>query len=318
MISGEITMNDIMLSIYVTTYNHEKYITRALDSILMQKTDYSYEVWVGEDCSTDSTREVLKEYEKQHPGKFNILYREHNMNKETPGNAGDLKRRCTGKYIIALEGDDYWTDEYKIDKQIRFLEEHPDYIGVSHKCSVVDAQSEEKDEEYPSCTEEEYTFRHLASEIMPGQLTTVMYRNYMTAPGMDISIFRERCSPGDRRLFFFLLSNGKIFCSNEKMSAYRHITDKGTSFSANYKYDYKKWNKLYSCMLEYAKKTGNKEAQKYAEFFCLKNYLKGRSSGQLEGSFSDNLKNIDHKFTAFMMYFKYTLNYKVLHKKFWV
>ena len=68
-------MGNVMLSIYVTTYNHENYIVRALDSILMQKTRYSYEVFVGEDCSTDNTRQVLRQWEQNHPGVFTILYR---------------------------------------------------------------------------------------------------------------------------------------------------------------------------------------------------------------------------------------------------
>jgi len=307
-----------MLSIYVATYNHENYITKALDSILMQKTDYSYEVWVGEDCSTDSTREVLKEYEKQHPGKFNILYRDHNMSKDEIGNAGDLKRRCRGKYIIALEGDDFWTDENKIDKQIRFLEEHPDYFAVSHKCTVVNEFSEKTDEEYPSCTEKEYTFRHLASEILPGQLATVMYRNYNIDPAVDSSIFRERCSPGDRRLYFFMLSNGKIYCSDEVMSAYRHVTDKGTSFSANYSYKFANWDKLYRCCLEYARKINNTTAEKYAEFFYLKNIIKGRNSGQLDKPFGELYSQIHHRSSVWIMYLKYTINYKILKRKFWV
>ena len=96
-------MDDVILSIYVPTYNHEKYIARALDSILMQKTDYAYEVLVGEDASTDNTRAVLKEYEKKYPGRFQMYYREKNMHKQKVRNAGDLIRRCSGKYIIALE-----------------------------------------------------------------------------------------------------------------------------------------------------------------------------------------------------------------------
>ena len=67
-------MDDVILSIYVPTYNHEKYIARALDSILMQKTDYAYEVLVGEDASTDNTRAILKEYEKKYPGRFQMYF----------------------------------------------------------------------------------------------------------------------------------------------------------------------------------------------------------------------------------------------------
>mgnify|MGYP004538349555 CR=1 FL=1 len=159
-----------MLSVYVPTYNHEKYITRALDSILMQKTEYSYEVLVGEDVSTDSTRAVLKEYEKAHPGKLTVFYREKNMNDMPIWNSLDLKMRARGKYMIALEGDDFWTDDRKLQKQIDFLESHPEYIAVAHNCVVVGADSEPNGEAYPECKDAEYTFAHFLSALCPVSL----------------------------------------------------------------------------------------------------------------------------------------------------
>lgn len=143
-----------MLSIYVATYNHENYIEKALDSIFMQVTDYSYEVLVGEDCSTDNTRKVLKRYENQHldlveKGILKIFYRDHNMYREKPNNVTDLIYRCSGKYIIALEGDDFWTDKNKIQTQIEFLENNDDYIAVAHECIVVDKNSNLLQEVYP-------------------------------------------------------------------------------------------------------------------------------------------------------------------------
>ena len=79
MCSKMINQDDVILRIYVATYNHEEYIGRALDSILMQKTKYKFEVLIGEDASTDGTRAVLKKYEEQFPGFFTIFYREKNI-----------------------------------------------------------------------------------------------------------------------------------------------------------------------------------------------------------------------------------------------
>jgi len=135
-------MNDNpVISIYVATYNHERYIVKALDSIREQKTKYSYEVLVGEDVSTDNTRQLLKQYEKQHPGFMTVYYRDHNMHHEDPNNSKDLKMRCKGKYVIALEGDDYWIDPLKLQKQVDFLENHEEYLAVAHRCVVVDENS---------------------------------------------------------------------------------------------------------------------------------------------------------------------------------
>lgn len=310
--------DNLMLSIYVATYNHEKYIVQALDSILMQETEYSYEILVGEDCSTDHTRAVLKEYEKRHPGKLKVFYREHNMNKEMPNNGLDLRNRCRGKYVIALEGDDYWVDSKKIDRQIRFLEENPQYLAVAHRCVVVDQNSEEKNENYPECKQREYTFKHYASEIMPGQLTTVMYRNPNTRQ-LDQSIIQKKMKPGDRATYFWLLTNGKVYCFPEVMSAYRHITDHGSSFSANYTYKFEDSDYLYYNLLEYARKHKNFEAEKYAEFLYFRNLLYSMRLKQCSVTQMRNkLPIIKKKWRAFCMYLKYRINKNILHKEVWL
>lgn len=262
-------MNEIMLSIYVTTYNHGRYIGQALDSILMQKTQYSYEVLIGDDVSQDNTREILKAYEEAYPGKFTVYYREHNMNHQYPNNGDDLRARCRGKYVIALEGDDFWTDEYKIEKQINFLESHPEYIAVAHNCTVVDETSRPKEEEYPECKDSLYTWNHYVSEILPGQLATVMYRNYLNDETINTSILTQNMNPTDRLIYFMLASYGRIFCMQEKMSAYRHVTNGGSSFSANNRYNFERIELWHRRLLEYAYSIDNVSAQKCAEVLYM-------------------------------------------------
>jgi len=270
-------MDEIMLSICVPTYNHEKYIVQALDSILAQKTRYKYEVLVGEDCSTDDTRNVLMEYENKHPGKFTIYYREKNMsNHPEYTNTGDLKRRCRGKYVITLEGDDFWIDNNKIEEQIDFLENHPDYIAVSHNCLVVDDNSEPNGEEYPECKDEEYTLEHYMMGILPGQYATIMHRNYFKEEIFDTSLITKRLVPGDRLLYFSVVSNGKIHCIQKKMTAYRHVTHTGSSFSATHKkkYDYNYNKRWHIEQIKYAHKINNKMAIKVSEMLYI-SFLNG-------------------------------------------
>ena len=308
--------NDIILSVYVATYNHENYIVRALDSILMQKTKYNFEVLVGEDCSTDSTRSVLKEYEKQHPNKLQIFYREKNMYGTACNNAQDLKNRCKGKYIIALEGDDFWTDENKIEKQIDFLESHPEYIAVAHNCVVVGEDSKPNGEVYPQCTDEEYTTMHFFSEIMPGQLTTVMYRNYMMDSNFDSSILEKGLTPGDRLLYFALLCNGKVFCMQETMSAYRHITTHGSSFSANYKFDFSYQKRWQQELIKYIKNNSGKKELKIAEYQYFYFIVKRFFCKQL--TFKQSIQEysaIKYKIAVILIAFKRIINKKILHKK---
>lgn len=307
--------NDILLTIYVPTFNHENYIVKALDSILMQETEYKFEVLVGEDCSTDSTREVLKAYEAEHPGKLTVFYREKNMYKSSPNNSHDLKLRAKGKYLIALEGDDFWTDEFKLQKQIDFLEKHPEYYAVSHKCTVVGEDGLPNGEEYPSCQDAEYSFKHFFSEIMPGQLATVMYRNYMTDENFDRSLLDKDLCPGDRLMYFSLLCHGKTYCMNETMSAYRHITTHGSSFSANFSFNYSTRKPWLLSLRDYAKAHADKKIVALVEYQFLNAIIKAFAKRQitLKEAFSD-YKIIKNKAKAISLLVKRIINKEILHK----
>lgn len=264
-----------MLSIYVPTFNHENYIVKALDSILMQKTKYSYEVLVGEDCSTDSTRSVLKEYERAHPGFLTVFYREKNMNRTIPCNSDDLKLRCRGKYMICLEGDDYWISDNKIESQINFLESHPEYNAVAHKCIMVDENSIPLNRKYAECTDSEYSYDHFFRGIMPGQTTTLMVRNYVTEDLFDRSLLFEGHGPGDRRLYYSILTTGRIYVSNEVMSAYRFVTTSGSSFSANNRYCFERLELISREFVEYSHANCNDSVIALSEMAYIREVLKG-------------------------------------------
>lgn len=250
--------SDIILSIIIPTFNHELYIAKALDSVLMQKTKYKFEVLVGEDMSTDGTREILKKYENDFPGFFNFFYRDHNMFNDKVCNVQDLYLRAKGKYVICLEGDDYWISEDKIERQIEFLENNFDYIAIAHKCIVVDQNGIPSDEKYLDCNDVEYSLNHYLLGIVPGQTTTVMYRNYYRYNLFDTSILEMNLIPGDLLKYYCLVTNGKIFCMEDVLSAYRHVKQGGSSFSANNKYNFKKaelWNRS---LYFYAKKNSDR------------------------------------------------------------
>ena len=122
--------NDIILSVVIISYNQEKYIRDAIESVINQKTKYKYEILLADDCSPDNTNIILKEYEKKYPNLITVLPRSQNLGANN--NIMDAYKNCSGKYIAFLEGDDYWCDENKIDIQIDFLENNLDYIAVSH------------------------------------------------------------------------------------------------------------------------------------------------------------------------------------------
>ncbi len=294
----------VMVSIYVPVFNHEDYIVRALDSILMQKTHYTYEVLVGEDLSTDHTRQVLQDYEAAHPGRLTVFYREENMYGKPVSNSLDLKRRCRGKYIIALEGDDFWTDERKLEKQVSFLETHPEYVAVAHNCVIVGRDSQPNGEYYPECKASRYTFTHFFDRIMPGQLTTLLCRNYMLPGQMDTSLMMQGLMPGDQLLYFTLLYYGKVHCIQEPMSAYRHITSGGSSFSAAGGLDHQRVFQWYQGILEYARKQGRFWPICNAEALCISNLLQAKRTGFRTGAeTAEQLRKLRHPVLAWGIWF---------------
>ncbi len=118
-----------LVSICSITYNHAPYIRQCLDSMLMQQTNFDYEIIINDDCSTDGTTEIIKEYESKYPHIIKPIY--HDENQYSKGVRGMFAKfvypQAQGKYIAICEGDDYWTDPLKLQKQVDFLESHPDY-----------------------------------------------------------------------------------------------------------------------------------------------------------------------------------------------
>lgn len=266
-----------VLSIIVPVYNHGRYIRECLEGIAKQKCTYPFEVLIGEDCSPDNSREVLKELEKELPDNFIFLYREENMNGKPVDNSADLVNRCRGKYYAACEGDDFWTYEYKLQEQLDFLESHPDYVACYHHCTVVGEDSQPNGERYPECLDDDYSFHEYFLFTMPGQFGTFMtrYEPYVQAKANFLSCQCYDKYASDRRNAFFLLTTGKIRCIQEEWSAYRHITASGTSHSATFHYSKEfAHNEINfgKTLVDYAKKFGNAEAQ----WIALQTYYRAR------------------------------------------
>jgi len=113
------------VAICMITYNHSKFITQAIEGVLMQKTNFSYHLYIGEDCSTDNTRQICLEYKKKYPDLITLLLPEKNLG--VIKNCEQTLQACEGKYIAFCEGDDYWTDSYKLQKQVDLMESNSEY-----------------------------------------------------------------------------------------------------------------------------------------------------------------------------------------------
>ena len=254
------------LSIVVAVYNHEKYIKQTILSILDQETTFDYEVLIGEDCSTDNSREILRSIEKKCPANFKFFYRKSNMGSEK--NFEDLYSRMQGEYFIVIEGDDYWTEKTKLQQQIEFLDSHKEYIACAHNVYVVDEKSNILDMEYTECKNCEYTIFDYLNFVLPGQTASIMSRNYFLNDQIDKSLLFVPYYAGDRRRAFVMLANGKIYCFQEKWSAYRYVTTSGTSFSATIRDNSSTriQDIIFSkALLAYSKAHCNKDFQKVSE-----------------------------------------------------
>lgn len=305
-------MNEPMVSVVIPTYNHEKYITKAIDSVLEQQTEYTFEILVGEDKSTDQTRKVLEQYEMEHPHRITVFYRDHNLSNDVLENAPDLRRKAKGKYVITLEGDDFWISKNKIQKQVDFLEANKDYIAVAHNCVVVDENSNLTDEIYPYCKDVEYTLSHYLKGVYPGQLATVMYRNFNKEKYFDETILERHLSPGDKLLYFALVTNGKVRCIQDNLSAYRHIKKTGSSYSATYKYNFKCDENWYFNLLDFANKQN--KGIKVAEALYLGCLFHGMKEKQINGrQFFMYMKNIKYKFSAICLFISRMISIHLLH-----
>ena len=123
-------MNNYTVSILAVTYNHEKYIAKMLDSVLMQEVNFKYEIVIGEDFSSDNTRKILMQYKDKYSEKIKLILNEKNLGLHK--NTLITLKACTGKYIAWLEGDDYWTSKMKLQKQVEFLEKNEEYSACAH------------------------------------------------------------------------------------------------------------------------------------------------------------------------------------------
>lgn len=123
-----------LVSVQMVTYNHEPYIAQAIEGVMKQKTEYPFELIIGEDCSTDGTREIVIEYQRKYPDIIRIITSDKNVGAKKNGYR--TTKACRGKYIAFCEGDDYWHHPYKLQKQVNYLESHPECGLVFADCDV--------------------------------------------------------------------------------------------------------------------------------------------------------------------------------------
>ena len=234
------------LSIIMLVYNHERFIAQALESVLMQKTDFEYELIIGEDCSSDGSREIIRSYKKRFEGKMKPLYRDKNLG--MAGNLMDCLERCTGQYIAVLEGDDFWTDDQKLQKQAAFLDEHPEYVMVVHNWNIVSGSGAFIEKGSNSREFKKFGKEDLQRYGLPAQTSTIFVRNIAgdLKEKYKKTIKKYFWIPPDRWASLLLLLYGEIAFLPDVMSSYRYyLEENGTNWSSKHDTNAKR-NYLYA------------------------------------------------------------------------
>lgn len=227
----------LMVSVLVTTYNHEEYIRQALDSILMQKVDFEYEIIVHDDASPDNTASIIREYEEKYPKLIKAIYQPENLYSKGIPRHKYIIKYLKGEYIAICEGDDYWTDPYKLKKQIEFLENNSSFIATYHNVRVIDENgnvfNDDKLYHYKMYPAHVFTLKDAEHYKLPGQSASLVYRNIWHEINEETLKLYLMCKTnGDKKLALLLALQGDIFCFSDVMADHRKIRTKGTSWSA--------------------------------------------------------------------------------------
>jgi glycosyltransferase involved in cell wall biosynthesis len=205
-----------IISIAIITYNHEDYIAQAIDSVLAQVHEHTMEIVIGDDYSTDKTRNILQEYRDRYPSKIRLLMPDKHIG--MMNNFVDTLNACSGKYVAILEGDDYWCNDRKLESQISYLEVNPEYAITFHKVIKVYADDHKEDEVLNTDLHSDvYELEHLLSGNFI-YTNSVCYRNRLFSAFPKG--FRE-LPIGDWPLHILNAVKGKIHYDNRVMSVYR-------------------------------------------------------------------------------------------------
>ena len=261
-------MPDIAVSITCITFNQREYIAQAIESFLMQKTNFKYEILIHDDASTDGTTDILREYEKKNPDIIKVVYQTENQYSQGKKITQTfLYPLCQGKYIAFCEGDDYWTDPYKLQKQYDYMEAHPDCSMCVHAADIVKADTGQRLKTDSIATK--LTKFYIEDAIKGlGRLISTNSFFYRSEWGMQQPEFRKIGPCGDYPMPILCASFGYIAYLPDNMAAHRAMANNSLSLAwvknpeKKYKYNLR-YEKMLDAIDEYTdhKYTGLLEAE---------------------------------------------------------
>lgn len=224
------------VSVCIITYNHQDYINKCLDSAVMQNVDFVYEIVIGDDNSNDNTKQICEEYARKHPNLIKYFPRHKNLGMIY--NWITTIQNCNGEYVALCEGDDYWYDSNKLQKQIDFLERNQEYGFCSSNAFILDSLHNSYRALIASSNSREIKFQELLTNSNPIFTLTMVFRKELISD-FDIKDFLSY-SVIDLPLWFHFLSNSKGYLLSDKTAVYRKLQESAShskSLSKNLKFE---------------------------------------------------------------------------------
>jgi len=220
------------VSVAILTYNQKQFIGKAIESALAQKTNFDIEILVGDDCSTDGAQEIILAYQEKYPDKVKAVLHSKNLGQNGLFNTIETLKLAKGTYIAPMDGDDYWTDDQKLQRQVDFMEAHPDFSACFHNALITYEDGTASHELNPTDQKEVITAADLVGEdeIWFMATSAVMFKNgIMYYPDWFL-----KSSSGDIPRYVILAKHGPIGYVSGVMSVYRKNRG-GASFKDHYR-----------------------------------------------------------------------------------
>ncbi len=237
------------LSIRIITYNQAAYVMQAMDSVLSQKTNFPFEIVIGDDASTDGTKEILESYAREFPDKIKLTLHEKNLGERK--NLLTTLVSCSGEFVAFLDGDDYWTDDLKLQKQIDFLDANPEYSICFHNARLIDTDKPGFSMEVNKFKNSVFQIEDIIKNNWFMMTSSLMMRNPNPLPNWFFDSVNKNI---DYSLQLVMSLKGKAFYFQEVMSVYRQHND-----SLAFKFDLLEWcNSLFHIINHFDADTNNK------------------------------------------------------------
>jgi len=307
--SRNMQAQEIIVSICMLTYNHELYIDKAIESVLGQVTNFRFELVIGEDFSTDRTREICIEYRDKFPDVIKLITRDSNLGMY--GNHIDTLKHCIGKYTAFCEGDDYWIDSYKLQKQVDFLEKHNDY-GLVHTNHLIYHQEENRFESLEQNKDTGYIFSQLLHHNEMATLT-VLTRTNLIQQAINDKYCEHNFVTLDYPLWMYIAHISKVHYINDVTGVYRKLSESASNTKDELKM-YKFLIGITDIQIYYA--------ERYGELHILLDSMVVRRKRNIKYAYMVNNKEISEKAYLFLRkynrldfkdkMFYYCTNYKII------